>query len=128
MYNRLDMINNEIANLERMKNQLPQAPIMQNFQFTPPGAMKYSNNIDEVRKEVVFADTPFFSKDMSVLWIKNINGDIKVFELNELIEKDEKDIKIELLESRIKKLEGELNEYDSNTTKSNQNEEPSNVQ
>jgi len=129
MYNqRLDMINNEIANLERMKTQLPQAPIMQNFQFNPPGAMKYVNNVDDVNKEMVFIDTPFFSKDMSVLWIKSQNGTIKTYELTEMIEKDEKDIKIEMLEAKIKELEAGNNEYDSNTIKSNKNEEPTSVQ
>ena len=120
MYNRLDMINNEIANLERMKTQLPQQPpIMQNFQFNQPG-IKYANNIDEVNKEMVFVDTPFFSKDMSILWIKGQTG-VKTYELNELIEKDEKDIKIEMLEAKLKELESK---YDNtNVNESNKNEE-----
>jgi hypothetical protein len=128
MYNqRIDMINNEIANLERLKQQVPQAPIMQNFQFSPPGLMKYANNIEDVKKEIVFSDTPFFSKEMSVLWIKNASGDIKAYELNEIIEKDEKDIKIEMLEAKLKKLEGDINEYGTSFVESNKNKESTNV-
>ena len=42
---------------------------------------------------------------MSVVWIKNTKGDIKTYELNEIIPKDEKDMQIETLQARIKELE-----------------------
>ena len=53
----LDRINNQIAELERMKSQLPpvQQPITQNFQIAPTQnntnelEAKYANNIDEVK-------------------------------------------------------------------------------
>ena len=66
--------------------------------------MKFVNSIDEVNKETVFVDTPFFSKDMSVLWIKNTSGDVKAYTLAELIVKDEKDIQIEFLQAQIEEL------------------------
>jgi len=110
----IERINNQIAELEKLKSQIPQTPIMQNFQFNQPTAMRFVDNIDVVNKEVIYADTPFFSKDMSVLWVKKVNGEVKVYELNELIEKDEKDIKIEMLEMKIKKLEEVNNEQSNN--------------
>lgn len=90
--------------------------------------MKYANNIDEVQKDFVIGDTPYFSKDMSVLWVKNIKGEIKTYELNEIVQKDEKDLKIELLQAQIEELKkGINNEYKTNTNESNKNEESSDV-
>ena len=110
----IDRINNQIAELEKMKSQIPQAPISQNqpainqtFQLAPnnqSSGMKYVNSMDDVSKELVFGDTPFFSKDLSVLWIKNAKGEIKSYELKEIIQKDEKDLQIEFLMAQIKEL------------------------
>ena len=41
-----------------------------------------------------------------MLWIKNSAGDIKAYELEEIIEKDEKDLQIEYLTAKINELEG----------------------
>ena len=109
----IDRINNQIAELEKMRTQLqqpvqqPQTPITQNFQLAPTNnGMKFVNTIDDVNKEIVYYDTPFFSKDMSVLWVKNTKGDIKSYELNEILPKDSKDMQIELLQEQIKELKG----------------------
>lgn len=109
--NMYDQIDNQINQLVNMRNQIRnnsqqqthQQPtaINQTFQLSPNGGgMKYANSIDDVNKENVFFDTPFFSKDLSVLWIKNASGDIKAYELNEIVQKDEKDIQIELLQEQ----------------------------
>ena len=114
----LDRINNQIAELERMKSQLPpvQQPITQNFQLAPTSdVIKYANSIEEVNKNMVIGDTPYFSKDMSVVWIKNTKNEIKTYELNEIIPKDEKDLTIEYLQSQIEELKGKLNN-ESNVT------------
>ena len=94
----LDRINNQIAELEKMKQQIPQqlqqpTNLTQNFQIAPQTqtGIRYANSIDEVKKEMIISDTPFFSKDMSVLWIKNIKGEIKAYTLAEIVEKDEKE-------------------------------------
>lgn len=117
--NNIDRINNQIGELEKMKAQLGsmQVPIInQTFQQTPSSLIKYANSIDEVNKELVIGDTPYFSTDMSVVWIKNIRGEIKAYELNEIIEKDEKDIKIEMLLAQIEELKkGKEDEKSSNT-------------
>lgn len=125
----VDRINSQIAELEKLKTQIPNVqPITQNFQLAPQNAFKYANNIDEVKKEYVTGETPFFSKDMSVLWIKNINGEIRTFEINEVIQKDEKDLQIEFLQAQIEELKkGRTYEYSANIDESNKNEESSNV-
>jgi hypothetical protein len=120
----VDRINSQIAELEKLKAQIPNIqPITQNFQLAPQNAFRYANNIDEVQKEYVTGDTPFFSKDMSVLWIKNNNGEIRTFEINEVIQKDEKDLQIEFLQAQIDELKkGNAYEYNANTNESIKNE------
>lgn len=110
----IDRINSQISELERMREQL-QKPIQQptnltqNFQLAPTrDVMKYANSIDEVQREIVGGDTPFFSKDMSVLWVKNARGEVKTYELNEIVAKDEKDLKIDFLMAQIEDLKKEV--------------------
>ena len=117
----IDRINNQIAELEKMKQQIPQQPIpqptnlTQNFQLAPTNreVIKYANSMEEVQKDMVIGDTPYFSKDMSVVWIKNTKGDIKTYELNEIVPKDEKDLQIEYLITQIAELKKGMKKYES---------------
>jgi hypothetical protein len=113
----VDRLNNQIRELEALKGQIPplQQPITQNFQLAPSGnGLKYADSIEEVEKSFIVGDTPFFSKDMSVVWIKN-NKEIKSYELKEIIQKDEKDIQIEYLQAQIEELKKEVKKDESNT-------------
>ncbi len=115
-----ERIDNQIAQLQQMKEQMKnnvQPAINQTFQLAPthPSMMKYASSLNDVEREMVYADTPYFSKDMSVVWVKNIKGEIKTYELNEIIPKSEKDLQIEYLMSEIKQLKGKI-ENDGNTT------------
>lgn len=102
----LEKINAQINELERLKQQIQQpAPITQNFQIAPNNFMRYANSYDDVMKSSVMGDTPFFSQDMTVLWVKKATGEVKSYEVKEIIEKDEKDVKIELLMAKINELE-----------------------
>lgn len=136
----VDRINANMNELERMKQQLQQPPqqptnLTQNFQLAPQNrdVIRYATSIDEVNRDMVIGDTPYFSKDMSVVWIKNTKGEIKTYELNEIIPKDEKDLKIEFLQAQIEELKKgmKLNESNTNvnesTTSSIEKSEPSNV-
>ena len=127
----IDRINNQMAELERMKQQLQQQtiqqpqmqPITQNFQLAPTNrdVIRYASSMEEVQRDMVIGDTPYFSKDMSVVWVKNTKGDIKTYELNEVVLKDEKDLLIESLQMQIEQMKGKQNneQYYSNddTTK-----------
>lgn len=133
----IDRINNQIAELERMKSQIPnlQQPtptnLTQNFQLTPQyNQMRYVNSLEDVKKEVVVVDTPFFSRDLSVLWLKNSKGDIRGFELNEIIPKDNKDMQIEFLQSQIEELRKEIKRNESinaNVDESVEDEKPTSI-
>lgn len=118
----IDRINTQIAELEKMKQQLPQpngtpTNLTQNFQISPNGTtMKYADSIEEVQKDIVVGDTPYFSKDMSVLWIKNTKGDVKSYELTEIIQKDEKDLQIEFLQAQIESMKKEMNKNESSSS------------
>lgn len=119
-HNMYEQIDNQINQLQQMKEQMrnnQQPAINQTFQLAPThsGGMRYANTIDDVNKESIYYDTPFFSKDMSIVWIKNAKGDIKTYELSEIIPKDEKDIQIEYLQSQIEELKGMINNEQPNT-------------
>ena len=136
----IDRINAQMAELEKMKEQL-QKPIpqptnlTQNFQLAPTNRdmIKYANSMEEVQREMVVGDTPYFSKDMSVVWIKNTKGEVKTYELNEIIAKDDKDLKIEYLQAQIYELKKEMRKNEPNAiidgtiTEPVEGEEPTNV-
>lgn len=119
----IDRINNQINELEKMRSQLQQpiqqpTNLTQNFQLAPTNrdVIRYASSIDEVQRDAVIGETPYFSKDMSVVWIKNTKGEIKTYELTEIIPKDSKDLQIELLQSQIEELKKEVRNNERTTT------------
>lgn len=115
----IDRIDSQIAELNKIKSQYqqqlnqPQNPtnLTQNFQLAPVNreVIRYANSIEDVQKDSVVGETPYFSKDMDIVWIKSINGNIKSYELKEIIQKDEKDIQIDLLQAQLNELKGMIN-------------------
>ena len=128
---------------DRIDRQLQQATqpqqqatpnINQTFQLAPPTSqvgMRFAGTIDDVNKELVFTDTPFFSKDLSVMWLKNVKGEVKAYELKEIVQKDEKDLMIENLQLQINELKkGMVNDAKSITDdidEPTQDKKPTNV-
>lgn len=110
----VEMLNNQIAELERRKNQLQhnQPAINQTFQLAPNSnsTMRFVNSEGDLSNELVFGDTAFFSKGLDRMWIKNVKGDIRTFDIKEIVPKDEKDLMIENLQDEIKKLKEEIYE------------------
>lgn len=134
----IDRINNQIAELEKMKTQIPQQPIpqptnlTQNFQIAPTNqnAIRYASSMEEVQKDVVIGDTPYFSRDMSILWVKNTKGEIKSYELKEIVQKDEKDLKIDFLMAQIEELKRGIENAKSindNVDEPSEDKKPTNV-
>ena len=122
----VDRINAQIGELEKLKAQIPQQPmaqpITQNFQLAPNPTnneleSKYVNNIDEVKGIFVMKTGVFLNKELNTLWIKNTNGDIRTFELNELVEIDPKDREITMLKQELEKMKERIsNESNGNST------------
>lgn len=132
LMNMRDRIDKQLQQAQAPSQQ--QAPITQNFQLAPSQAntgIKYVNNTDEVKKELVFMDTLFVNKEFSVLWYKNASGEVKTYELKEIIEMDEKDKQIALLMAKIDKLEKECLEnaksINADDVKSVENEKSSSI-
>lgn len=132
----VDKINAQMNELERMKQQLQQPQptnLTQNFQLAPTNrdVIRYASSIDEVQRDMVIGDTPFFSKDMSIVWIKNTKGEIKTYELNEIIAKDDKDLMIESLQMQITELRKEIKNnaksVDTNDDEPSQSKKSTNV-
>lgn len=136
----IDKLNEQINNLEKLKAQMQQpvqqpTNLTQNFQIAPTNreVIRYANSMEEVQRDMVVGDTPYFAKDMSVVWVKNTKGEIKTYELNEIIPKDEKDLKIEYLQAQIEELKKGMKKYESNANvvesvaDTNESEEPSTV-
>ena len=123
-----EKIDESITRLQQMKEQLPQnmqaavpTNLTQNFSLSPAPqfGMRFANTIDDVSKEHVFADTPFFSQDMSVVWVKNNKNQIRTYELKEIIPKDDKDLQIEFLTNKLEQLERIVKDeqFNSNASK-----------
>lgn len=113
-----DRIDKNMQNYQQVQNQfmqpqqqqsIPQPQIHQNFQIAPqtnPSELQsaYVNNIDEVKNIFMTRNGIFVNKDLSTLWFKNTEGNIRTFTLAEVIEKDAKDMKIEELEKQIEEM------------------------
>ena len=118
----LDRINAQINELEKIKSQMQQpiqtpTNLTQNFQLAPTNrdVIRYATSMEEVQRDAVLGETPYFSKDMSVVWIKNTKGEIKTYELNEIVPKDDKDLKIEYLQAQIEELKKGMKKNESNS-------------
>ena len=126
----VDRINAQMNELEKMKQQIQQpvqqpTNLTQNFQISPTNrdVIKYASSLEEVNRDMVIGDTPFFSKDMSVVWIKNTKGEIKTYELKEIIPKDERDLLIESLQMQLTELRKDVKENAKSIN--NDDDEPS---
>ena len=125
----IDRINAQMAELEQMKQRLQQPTqqptptnLTQNFQLAPTSrdVIKYANSIEDVQREIITVETPYFSKDMSVVWIKNPKGEIKTYELNEILPLDEKDFQIKYLQEQIEDLKKEIKKNEQFFTNANE--------
>ena len=92
--------------LNRFQNQQPTLNQTIQVSPTPNIGIKYVNSVEDVSRELVFMDTPFLMNDFSKMFIKNAKGEIREFNIEEVIPKDEKDILIEKLTKENEKLKG----------------------
>ena len=122
LQNMRDRIDTQMRQIQQQNQQPIQQPITQNFQIAPNPTnndleSKYVNNIDEVKGIFVMKTGVFLNKELNTLWIKNTNGDIRTFELNELVEIDPKDREIAMLKQEIEKMKEMVsNESNGNST------------
>lgn len=116
-------------NQNQMQQQQP-VPITQNFQLAPNPTnneleSKYANNIDEVRNTFVMKTGVFVNKDFTSMWVKTTDGNIKTYELNEVIQQDPKDVEINNLKLELQKMREMIN-YDNKSDVDNTDYDESN--
>lgn len=104
----------------QVQNPPVQPQIHQSFQLAPQGNFseiqaKYVSDIEDVKNTFIMNVGLFVNKEMNTLWLKNINGDIRIFALNEIIEQDPKDIEINNLKAELEKVKNELYKQNNNT-------------
>ena len=128
LQNMREKIDRQMQQMQQFnQNQMQQQPVpnvTQNFQLAPNPSnneleSKYVNNIDEVKGIFVMKTGVFLNKELNTLWIKNTNGDIRTFKLEEIIEIDERDKEILMLRKQIEEMKGMINyanESDVNNT------------
>ena len=100
-------------NQNQMQQQQP-VPITQNFQLAPNPTnneleSKYVNNIDEVKNTFVMKTGVFVNKDFTSMWVKTTDGNIKTYELNEVIQQDPKDVEINNLKLELQRMREMIN-------------------
>jgi len=111
---------NKINELEkqRIQAQYSQPTILNQTIQAGPGAsgIRYAESIDDVNREMIFMDTLFVNKDFTNMWYKTPQGKVRPFLLEEIVPKDEKDLRIESLEKQVKELlEERKNDADKHT-------------
>ena len=116
-------------NQNQMQQQQP-VPITQNFQLAPNPTnneleSKYANNIDEVRNTFVMKTGVFVNKDFTSMWVKTTDGNIKTYELNEVIQQDPKDVEINNLKLELQRMREIIN-YDNKSDVDNTDYDESN--
>ena len=126
LQNMREKIDRQMQKMQQFnQNQMQQQPIPQinqSFQLAPnPNnnelESKYVNNIDEVKGIFVTKTGVFLNKELNTLWIKNTNGDIRTFELNEVIVQDPKDVEIHNLRQELQRMKEMIaNESNVNNT------------
>lgn len=123
-----DRIDNQMKQIQHQQQNQMQQPLQQptnltqNFQLAPTQTnnneleSKYVNSIDDVKKIFVIKTGVFVDKDYSTLWVKDVNGNIRTFKTEEVVEIDEKDKEILALKKQIEEMKGMIvsaNEYNN---------------
>ena len=119
LQNMREKIDRQMQQVQQMnQNQMQQQPIptnlTQTFQLAPQInnnselQCQYADSFDEVKNTFVIKTGIFTKKDFSTIWVKNINGNIRTFKTEEVVELDEKDREILDLQRQLNELRGEI--------------------
>ncbi len=131
LQNMREKIDNQMRQMQQLnQNQMQQQPqipqVNQTFQLAPNPTnneleSKYANNIDEVRNTFVMKTGVFVNKDFTSMWVKTTDGNIKTYELNEVIQQDPKDVEINNLKLELQRMR-EMISNESNVNNSDYDE------
>lgn len=115
LQNMRDEIDRQIQNYQQPMQQQPPQNITQNFSLAPNPSnveleAKYVDNIEEVKNTFVMKTGIFITKDFSKIWIKDVTGNIRIFNTQEEIKIDEKDRALQEKDGMILSLQAEINQ------------------
>lgn len=109
-----DRIDRQLQQMQQNQNQFVQQPqqpqIQQTFQLSNPNQNnsdfegKYVGTIEDVKNTLVFKNSLFVTKDMNKMWLKDVNGNIRIFNLQEEVEVDENVAEINSLKKEVEDL------------------------
>ena len=135
LQNMREKIDRQMQQMQQLnQNQMQQQPqipqVNQTFQLAPNPTnneleSKYANNIDEVRNTFVMKTGVFVNKDFTSMWVKTTDGNIKTYELNEVIQQDPKDVEINNLKKELQRMKEMIN-YDNKSDVDNTDYDESN--
>lgn len=112
LQNMRDEIDRQMQSIQQPVQQ-PVQPITQNFSLAPNTTeieAKYVDNIEEVKNTFVMKTGIFTNRDFSKMWVKDVTGNIRVFNTEEEIKIDERDKEIQEKDSTIIALRNEIKE------------------
>ena len=138
LQNMREKIDRQMQQMQQLnQNQMQQQPqipqVNQTFQLAPNPTnneleSKYVNNIDEVKGIFVMKTGVFLNKDFTSMWVKTTDGNIRTFELNEVIQTDPKDTEILMLKKQIQEMKEMIaNESNGNNTDYDESNESKNA-
>lgn len=96
--------------LQQLRNRPAPTNLTQNFQITPQNSTPndlqsaYVSGVEEVKNIFMTKNGIFVDKGLTNLWFKNTEGNIRTFTLQEVVQKDEKDLEIEELKKQLENL------------------------
>lgn len=96
--------------LQQLRNRPTPTNLTQNFQITPQNSTPndlqsaYVSGVEEVKNIFMTKNGIFVDKGLTNLWFKNTEGNIRTFTLQEVVQKDEKDLEIEKLKKQLEDL------------------------
>ena len=109
LYRQKENIENMITQYAQNLQQPPVQNIINTSNNTSDTDVKYLNNNEDVSNIIINKKTLFIDEKNSKISIKETDGTIsKVY--NIIVPKDEKDLKIEELENKLKELEERVND------------------
>ena len=133
LQNMREKIDRQMQQMQQLnQNQMQQQPtptnLTQNFQLAPNPVnneleSKYANNIDEVKNTFVMKTGVFLNKDFTSMWVKTTDGNIKTYELNEVIQQDPKDVEINNLKQEIQRMREMINYGNESNINNSDNDE-----
>lgn len=124
-----DVLDNQIRQMQQNQQQTQPTNLTQNFQLAPQQNVgdlegQFAENIEDVRSKFVTKTGLFITRDFSRLWIKDTSGNIRIFDIEEHIELDDKDKEIEMLKKQINDLKEVMENANANTINTTSNNEP----